>query len=84
MGIKILVPVKRSTKLHRNKDQTSAILKGISDIIYKNINKDKMISFFERKNQASKQHDLRLFEIMFNNKQPQNDPSTSQKALKEI
>ena len=84
MGIKILVPVKRSIKLHRNKDQTSAILKGISDIIYKNINKDKMISFFERKSQASKQHDLRLFEIMFNNEQPQNDPSTSQKALKEI
>ena len=27
MGTKILVPVKRSTKLHRNKDQISAILK---------------------------------------------------------
>ena len=28
MGTKLLVPVKRSTKLHRNKDQISTILKG--------------------------------------------------------
>ena len=28
MGTKILVPVKRSTNLHRNKDQISSILKG--------------------------------------------------------
>ena len=28
MGTKILVPVKRSTKVHRNKDRISAILKG--------------------------------------------------------
>ena len=28
MGTKVLVPVKRSTTLHRNKDQISAIQKG--------------------------------------------------------
>ena len=46
MGIKILVPVKRSTKLHKNEDQASAILKGISDIIKENNNTDQMIAWF--------------------------------------
>ena len=45
MGAKILIPVKRSTKLHENEEQTSAILKGISVIIKGNNNTNKIITF---------------------------------------
>ena len=44
MGAKILIPIKRLTKLHENEEQTSAILKGISVIIKRN-NTDKKITF---------------------------------------
>ena len=54
MRTKILVPVKRSTKQHKNKDRTSAMLKGISDIIKENSNTDNMIAFFERENKAAR------------------------------
>ena len=84
MGIKILVPVKRSTKLHKNKDQISASLKANSDIIKENNNTDKMIDFFERENKAARWHELRLFQIMFNNQLPQNSPAKSQNVLKQM
>ena len=45
MGAKIFIPVKRLTKLHENEAQISAILKGISVIIKRNNNTDKMITF---------------------------------------
>ena len=42
MGAKILIPVKRLTKLHENEEQTLAIQKGISVIIKGNNNTDKI------------------------------------------
>ena len=49
MVAKILIPVKKLTKLHENEEQTSAILKGISVIIKQNNNTEKMITFLRKK-----------------------------------
>ena len=54
MGTKILAPVKRPTKLRRNKDKISAILKSKFRFIKENNITDKMIAFFEKENKAAR------------------------------